>query len=521
MKKTAQTDKNILIETLVPVYLEATLESIDSEKVRSALKGRFKKLRYTLGGFDVSDLSYNEKIELIIILFSLNSEASGVVPATAKLEQVTLAVNNRIGPIRDFPLAVLDFPEGVFKYEKLKALSEDQLRKKAAEILRKLEEMQEETRKTVAAQTMKLEAERNMLEAVLYNATDGVFTLDLNKNIITFNKVMEALTGYSFDEVVGRPADDVVRLFESSQPISSDNYCIPIVSEAEPNVFTREKLTLVARNGEKKYVSMNSTALPEGRQISLGCVVTLSDITKEIELENMKLDFVSIAAHELRTPLTSIRGYLALLEDELGGKLSEEHRGYLRRSIISTNQLHILVENLLNVSRIERGSLVLDKKKVVWQSLVKLVIERFEESAENAGVGLKFVESKTRLPEVYVDETTISEVVSNLLDNAIRYTPGGGRVSVFFEVVGDKVLTHIKDTGVGIPTAAIPHLFKKFYRVSTVLKEGEKGTGLGLFISKEIVRLHGGNIWVESEEGKGSTFTFSIPVYNPNAERQP
>ncbi len=111
-----------------------------------------------------------------------------------------------------------------------------------------------------------------------------------------------------------------------------------------------------------------------------------------------------------------------------------------------------------------------------------------------------------------MDKTTIVEVLSNLLDNSIRYTPASGRISVFVEESDGQVITHIKDTGVGIPQASIPHIFKKFYRVSTVLKEGKKGTGLGLYISKEIVKLHKGDIWVESKQGGGSTFSFSLPV---------
>ena len=354
--------------------------------------------------------------------------------------------------------------------------------------------------------------EKDVLEAVLYNTSDGVYALDRQGRIVTFNKAMEDLTGYTFNEVHLKQADEAIRLFEGSSSLEVRMYCSLAGTPTEAPSYSSEKITLVARNGGKKYVRMVNSPISEGREVNIGCVVTLKDITKDIELETMKLDFVSMAAHELRTPLTAMRGYLSFLNDDIKVTLDQTHQEYLEKTIVSANQLHILIENLLNISRIERGTMTLEKTKENWIQIVKETVEAHQADAKNAGLTLVFSETPSTLPEVTVDKTMISEVLTNLLDNAIHYSNPGGRIDVFLEESEGKVITHIKDTGIGIPQESIPHLFKKFYRVSAVLKEGRKGTGLGLFISKEIMKLHGGDVWVESEEGKGSTFSFAIPI---------
>jgi signal transduction histidine kinase len=326
---------------------------------------------------------------------------------------------------------------------------------------------------------------------------------------------MEELTGYTFDEVQGQPAVEYIRLFEASKPLETSEYCSMEGVSLQKVSYTRDKLTLVNRNGSKKYVGMISATISEGRQVNIGCIVTLADITKNIDLETMKLDFVSIAAHELRTPLTAMRGYLSLLSDDIKKDMDEVHGEYLEKAVLSADRLHVLIENLLNIARIERGTLSLDIKKQDWIEAVESEIEEFSQNAEASNLEIIFTKPKGKIPPVYVDITTIVEVLSNLLDNAIRYTKTG-KITVTIEKDKNMVVTHVADTGIGIPQASIPHLFKKFYRVSTtVLRAGEKGTGLGLFISKEIMKMHGGEIWVESLEGKGSVFSFSLPTKPP------
>ena len=172
------------------------------------------------------------------------------------------------------------------------------------------------------------------------------------------------------------------------------------------------------------------------------------------------------------------------------------------------------MENLLNVSRIERGQVEISEKCLNWIAVVKSVVELFIEKAQSMKVTIEIDERAVGNLKVHADEIMIREVLANLLDNAVGYNKEGGKVIFSFDRAGDFVNTHIKDTGAGIPQESLPHVFKKFYRASGILEQGKKGTGLGLFIAKEIVRLHGGKIWLESRRNEGSTFSFSLPVCN-------
>lgn len=499
-------EKNTFISIVSDEYLQFCMSNLEEKLVRESLKGEFPNLKYTLSGFDPSDLEYDQKVHLIEVLFKVYKEQKGELEAVDDLENLGLRVKERLGIVKAFNEGVKDLPKGVFENHKIDNLSEEELRKRLKEKVVEIKNLQTKL-KDVPDESSNQSLERDILEMILYNTSDGVYALNQEGRIITFNKAMEDLTGYTSDEARGKAASEVIRLFDSSDPLELESFC--------DGGFSKDKVTLVSRNGEKKYVKMVSSAVGEDNEISdidISCVVNLKDVTEDIELETMKLDFVSMAAHELRTPLTAMRGYLSLLNEDIKDSLKDPYKGYIEKLVISADRLHVLIENLLNISRIERGKLVLEKDKYKWEAIVKDVVENFEENAKAVGIGLKYTETKTKLPEVLVDKTMISEVISNLIDNAIKYTPEGGRITVFVEQTDGKIITHIKDTGIGIPRASIPHLFKKFYRVSTVLKEGKKGTGLGLFISKEIVKLHKGDIWVESEEGEGSTFSFSLPL---------
>jgi len=226
----------------------------------------------------------------------------------------------------------------------------------------------------------------------------------------------------------------------------------------------------------------------------------------------MKLDFVSMAAHELRTPLTVIRGYAELLNSELGDKLSPEHQEHLHRLEFNAANLGTLIDNLLNVSRIERGSYKIEPQSLDLVSLVKNAVTDLLDQANSKGQNLSFVESAEKIPMVMADSSRINQVISNLITNAITYTPVGESIKVSVTPQGSLVSVSVQDTGIGIPKEALSKLFTKFFRVSSVLEQGSKGTGLGLFISKSIIAMHGGEINVESEVGKGSTFSFTLPV---------
>ncbi|MBI2595644.1 PAS domain S-box protein [Candidatus Daviesbacteria bacterium] len=382
------------------------------------------------------------------------------------------------------------------------------------------QKLQESTQKSALDRDIIL-TEKNKSAVTLSSIADAVIAVDLSRNVTVFNKAAQQLTGFTAQEAIGKPIGSLIKIFENTDELSSLLYC-PIKTDTfEGIVFNKQDLKLVSLkkqpqhlqpNHKEAFINLVVSHITEGTISNVGCVMTLHDITKEKQLEAMKLDFVTMAAHELRTPLTSIKGYLSVFLQESSKNLSEEQMMFLNRIDISTQQLGGLVDNLLSVSRIEKGMLSVATQPIDWTPLVKDVVNSFSNSAKEKKIQLTFIEPTQPVPKVSVDRLRITEVLFNLLSNAITYTHPGGIVKVWIETAPTEIITHIGDTGEGIPKEALPHLFTKFFRVAGNLEQGSKGTGLGLYISKAIIQVHKGKIWVSSELGKGSVFSFSLPL---------
>ena len=357
-----------------------------------------------------------------------------------------------------------------------------------------------------------ISAERNKFAIVLSGITDPVIAVDLNRTIVIFNNAAEELIGISASDAIGKPLEGVMKIFHEGTEIPSSHYCPIRTDDFEGVVFNKKELKLVGQNGKEAYVNIIVGKIKEAVSIHLGCILAIHDKTTEKSLEEMKLDFVSMAAHELRTPLTSLKGYLSVFIEDNKAMFNDEQMMFLNRINISASQLTNLVENLLSVSRIERGAFSVRTEALDWIELVGKAIEDLMDRAKDRRIELTFTRPMHVISKLSVDRLRIDEVLTNLLSNAIAYTQPGGKVTVSIEEKDREVITHIQDTGQGIPKDAIPHLFTKFFRVSGALEAGSKGTGLGLYISKAIIAMHNGKIWVESELGKGSTFSFSLPA---------
>jgi signal transduction histidine kinase len=233
----------------------------------------------------------------------------------------------------------------------------------------------------------------------------------------------------------------------------------------------------------------------------------------------MKLDFVGMSEHILRTPITLLRGHLHnLFNDKTISKLNEEEIKSLNKAVKSIDELKDHVENLLNLSEISQGRLTLDLVETSLEELVNKVIDEYKQQAEKKGIQLIYIPSLYEIPTLKMDIMKMIEVIRNLISNAVKFTDHG-RVEVSVSKTKDKkqefVQVMVKDTGKGIPEKNIPHIFSKFYRIKRPL-EMESSSGLGLFVTKRIIDAHGGNIWVESTEGHGSTFYFTLPI--PSSE---
>lgn len=377
---------------------------------------------------------------------------------------------------------------------------------------RELLSAKESVEKQVKLRTSELQAERNKMSVVLSGITDSVIALDLQRNIVMFNTNAELLTGFTTSQVLGHSISQVVEFFEGKNSLSIDEYA-PVKSDGfEGIVFVKENVKLVSVKGKVAWVRLTVSQIREGNEVNLGNILTIRDRTREHQLEEMKLDFVSMAAHELRTPLTSMKGYLSVFVNENKGKFEGDSQMLLNRVAISTDQLSGLIENILNVSRIEKGIYAVHPENVDWIALVEHCVSDVLMRAQEKQLVLTFTKPTSPLPMVSVDKVRIVEVLYNLLSNSINYTPKGGTITISLEATPSMIITHVKDTGKGMATDVLPHLFTKFYRAGGPISDGVKGTGLGLYIAKAIVELHRGKIWVESEAGHGSTFSFSLPI---------
>ncbi len=340
------------------------------------------------------------------------------------------------------------------------------------------------------AQRAALESERARLAAVLDQMTDGVLIAD-SQGIVQF----------------ANPAAG--RLFQSSNPL---NRSIPEVVrhhqlvEAWRRCQQTRELQSETVEAPTRHQYLQLVVIPD-RHAS-GSLLLVQDLTRLRRLETVRRDFIGNLSHELRTPLASLT---ALTETLLGGALDNPPaaRRFIDRIQVEVDALNQLVTELLELSRIEAGRLFLDLQPVSPSDLLDSALKRMRVHAERAGLSLR-VERADDLPKVRMDAQRVEQVLVNLIHNAVKFTKPGGEVILFAESGIGEVRFAVRDTGIGIPEEDVPRIFERFYRVDK--SRTGSGTGLGLSIAKHIVEAHGGRIWAESVEGRGSAFFFSIPI---------
>lgn len=373
-----------------------------------------------------------------------------------------------------------------------------------------LQSLVNERTKELSDEKQTAEAERNKLKVVIASITEGVLAIDLDHKIILGNKAIETLTGYGADELIGKIVTEKLHFFEDGKELGQSELC-PIRKDGFEGMLIQKNKIKLQGKIQERTINLIVSQITEGIAVNLGCIMTFHDATKEQELEEMRLDFVSMAAHELRTPLTAIRGYASLMQMQEGKLFAPESHELVQRLVISSENLGNLIENLLNVSRIERNTFTADLKIIDLKETIKNAVDSLTQQAETRSQKLDLTIHEP-LPKVFADAFRIRQVLVNLIANAITYTPEKGQIRVEVKQVDDFLEVRVIDTGEGIPKEALPKLFTKFFRVSGVLEQGSKGTGLGLYISKSIIELHKGKIWAESEFGKGSAFIFQLPI---------
>ncbi len=276
------------------------------------------------------------------------------------------------------------------------------------------------------------------------------------------------------------------------------------ITEEEDSI-TLEKKALIDRMAGVVGIALDNSLLYR----------SIQDANERLkQVDKLKDEFVSLASHELRTPMTIIKSYLWLFIDKKKGQLSEKELTYLQRAYVSTERLINLVNDMLNVSRIESGRLSLELKPVQIVDVLEKQVEELMPRAQQLGLKLAFVKPPYPVPLVNADHERIEQVIINLVGNSLKFTPSGGSISVLLKPQKKELLVTVVDTGRGMNKEDMEKLFRKFGTMgeSYLHKQEAQGTGLGLYLSKLLVEMHGGKMWAESKgEGKGATFNFTIP----------
>ncbi|GAV21798.1 sensory box histidine kinase [Carboxydothermus pertinax] len=377
------------------------------------------------------------------------------------------------------------------KYSKISYYNDHEIGK-IVDNLNYLLEQLENCKKTV-------KEEENRLRAILAGINAGVMVLDREGRVILVNKGLEKLFGKLNFTGEPKPLLEVIRNYELEKFLAE--------SLANLKEMSREIEFLLPNS---KTILIHATPLKDEQDQKVGLVVVFDDITEERKLEKMRSEFIANVSHELRTPLTSIKGFLeTLLDGALEDKTIAKH--FLQIMNSETERLTRLIDDLLSLSKIEAKKVDFAPKPLNINDLVQKMKLLFKSRLEEKG--LSFVSTvPDDLPPVLADGDMISQVLINLLDNAIKYTPTGGKIELLAKVKEPFVEIAVKDTGIGIPEESQKRIFERFYRVDKARSRELGGTGLGLAIVKHIIDLHNGKVWVESKVGEGSTFGFSLPI---------
>ena len=339
--------------------------------------------------------------------------------------------------------------------------------------------------------------ERNRSAAILRSMIEGVAVISAQERVLFSNRAFSQILGLESIVVEGRPLVEVVR--------QSD--LLAVIKRALAN---HEEISSEIVVGTVRPRSFAVTASPVRAEGPTGAVLVLHEISELRRLERVRQDFVANISHEFRTPLTAIQGFAETL---LGGALDDtaNRRRFVEIIRNHATRLARLTEDLLELSRIEAGQMELEFRPVRVEYLIESCLETARLKAAQRDLIVE-VSIPDGLPSIRGDANRLQEVLQNLLDNAVQYTPENGRIEVQASQVGDAVVLTVADTGIGIPQAEQGRIFERFYRVDAARSREAGGTGLGLSIARHIVDAHGGKLWVESAVGEGSRFHFSIPA---------
>ncbi|MDD2732031.1 MAG: ATP-binding protein [Candidatus Pacebacteria bacterium] len=339
----------------------------------------------------------------------------------------------------------------------------------------------------------------NILMAIVYYLTDGILVFDKGNKLSLINPKAQEILDIENKNIIGTSLLDLCR-----------NSRVQLLTTVFGGGF---------KETEKKELEISQDFIIEVSSISLvinrektGTLVILHDITKQKMIERLKSEFVTVAAHQLRTPASAVKWTIKMLLDGDIGELTENQKESLDIAYKTNEKMIRLVNDLLNVAQIEEGKYLSKLVLSDIEEVVYSVIESYKKMIDDKGIKLEFNKPEEKLPKLLLDKEKMAIAVGNLLDNAVRYNKKGGKIIVSFSINDKEVEVKIEDNGFGILENQKDKIFTKFFRGANIVRIETEGTGLGLYISKNIIEAHRGRIWFQSKEKKGSVFCFSIPI---------
>ena len=352
-----------------------------------------------------------------------------------------------------------------------------------------------------------LEQESKRLHSILSYMTDGVLATNRRGQITMINDMAKRQLGVESDEALNQNILELLKI--------EDEY------ELRDLITQSPELMIYSQNVNGEYISLRVRFALIRRESGFisGLVAVLHDTTEQEKEERERRLFVSNVSHELRTPLTSVKSYLEALDE---GALSEPVApDFIKVSLDETNRMMRMVTDLLHLSRIDNATSHLDVELINFTAFITFILNRFDK------IRAQDEEKKYEIVRDYpitsvwieIDTDKMTQVIDNILNNAIKYSPDGGKITVSMKTTDDQMILSISDQGLGIPKQDLPKIFDRFYRVDRARSRAQGGTGLGLAIAKEIIKQHNGFIWAKSEYGKGSTFTIVLP-YEKDAVKE-
>lgn len=350
--------------------------------------------------------------------------------------------------------------------------------------------------------------EKQRLNAIIEQSADGVMILDSRWRITSFNRAMEQLTGWPREEAIGRPCAEVLGIRNGP----GINLCLVDCPLQRQPYATNPVIEgwVTNRDGRELYIQSRYAPQRAPQGAFLGAIANVRDITEQKREEELQNTFISVISHELKTPVSIIKGYAETLQREDANWSQETLRDGLRVIEEEADRLANQIQDLLDVSRFLAGGLHLDLTDWSLPLLAREVVQGFAAQTDDR------FEFELRLPDdfppVHADYERIRMVLTNLVSNAVKYSPDGGTIRIGGKAEEDMAIIYVADQGIGIPPEEQQRIFQRFYRVDNRLRRETQGTGIGLYLTRSIVEAHGGRIWVESQVGHGSRFLFTLPL---------